>query len=348
MTRSPLTVTSSVLLLLALWMPISATAFVPFEHDGSAAIPLDDEVVSTRALFSSAASQFQAGVLVRIELPLRGGAEGFLTIDMRLAGAGQSTEAHWTYYEKVSAQTISFEATDINGKVVVVDAFEKGAETSLHIEFSATMTDGFITRTIKTGYAITAPAPSILRTDGGLPPGIVVLDNGSGALAAGYSYERGRLDCYGDPDQVVVIDDYEYDDEIVEEVIIIEEEEIIVIDETDDYEASYDSDDSLDCGSDTTDYDDEYTTPTDDDSGSLDCSGDSSTTTDTSSDSDSGFDCEGDAEALVLRTRRFMPAPTDRALARRMGLSRRILQLSPMLLVMLCLLVMRERSEQIT
>ena len=313
---------------LALLAPASAFAYVPFAHEGSMILPMDGHVLEGRAIFSTEVSEFGAtGVLIRGVFVLPSGGEGYLTVDLRLSIDGLPAASHFVYYEKLSADLVSFEAHDVDAQVVVIDWFEGEGDTSLHVEIDGVFSDGSNTRTVTAGYAVTAPAPNVLR-GGTLPGGVVVVEDPATPLYAGGSYDRGHLDCYGHPETVVVVDDYE------DEVVIVYD---------DDDEERYDDDYYYD-----DDYDSSY--DNDDDSGPM-CDGDStndsstSSSSSSSSDNDSGdFDCEGDAEASS-GARRFCNAPTNRAAVRRQRTARRIIAVSPMLLLMLGLLLLRRNAQ---
>ncbi len=345
----------------------AAEALVPYAHEGVAAIPIDGALVQARAHFNSGVSEQPAGVTVYVRFPLPGGGDGYLTMDLSVVGSGSQAPTRWTYYEKLSASVVSFDAESTEGTVTILDRFETGQETSLHIEFTVTFTEGQVTRRIERGFAVTAPSPAVLRSSGELPEGVVVVDDGSAStfVGAGASYHRGYVDCYGHPDDTVVIieddDDY-YDDsyyEGQEDFVVADEDSDVSCDgstDTDDdyyYEDSdeYDSGDS-DSEPMCSDDDSDDTDEPGDDSGSDDDWYDSSD--ESSSDDSSGFDCVGDAEAS---TRLIPDSPITGPRYLRAGLrgvppgtqarrlAARVVGVSPMLIALMLLLILRGRQS---
>lgn len=330
-----------------------ARAFVPYAHEGVCAIPIDGALVQARALFNSEVSSHGQGVTVQVRFPLPGGGDGYLTMDMGLAPIGQKASVTWTYYEKISASIVSFEAQTVDGTVTVLDRFETDAETSLHLEFSVTFTEGEVVRTIDRGFAVTAPSPAVLRTSGELPDGVVVVDDGSATnfVGVGASYDRGSIDCYGHPDDEVIIvedDDYEYEDYYEGEETFVagdEESEVSCDGSTDTDDDYYDDESDYDSG-------DDDSAPVCDGSTDSD-TGDDSYDSDSSSDDSSGFDCTGDTEAaLGIRAlprvsgprylRAALRGSTKGSISQR--LAGRIVALSPMLIALVILLGLRGRQ----
>ncbi len=324
--------------LVACLFAVDASAYIPFAHEGWGVVEVGGERADTRVVFSSAlsATNSSAGILVRATVFLPNGHEGFLTIDMTLAGIGNEAKASWHYYEQVAKNVVSFEAVGIDGKVVVIDRFEAGGETSLELEISATLSDASGTKEIAPSRLVTTPAPWVLRGEQ-LPEGVVVMDDGSDAIhfGAGYGvvHEPG-IDCTGSThDEVVIEDDdddwWDYDDSDDSDTLEIIEYE-------DDDDSWWEGDDE-----------DDGWFSADDDTG-IDCSGpdDSSSSISYDESSDSGLDCDPDTvEASAFGARpRFSRAPTDRGRWAMHAMSRRILNLAPMLLLLLGLLVARERA----
>jgi len=306
-----------------LLLALPLVGFVPYDHEGAALLPMDDAVVQGRALFNTEVSAFASGVVVQARVPLAGGGHGYLTLDVALGPIGQEAAAEWTYYEKRTASTIDFEAQVVIGQVVIADRFEQGPETSLRLVVDATFEDGANQRVIEGGVLVTAPSPEVLRSHGNLPDGLVVSDGGSATVVVGpgYAYDRGDLDCYGATEEVVIVED---DEPYYEEEIYYDDEVVYddVVDE--DMDCSGSTDESSDY-----DYDDTSTS---------DCEGDSEVDTSSSS---SDFDCVGDASAAT-GTLRAIRAPLP--IKRSELVARRIVRLSPMLLLLLGLLIARERT----
>jgi hypothetical protein len=311
------TLARAVLLLVAC---VCLVGFVPYEHDGVVVLPTADGTIEARALFSSSASGNDRAVLMRADFSLPTGGEGYLTIHIPMVPVGQAAQATWNYYEKTGPQTVSFDAVEASGTVVIRDRFETSTETSLYIEFDASFAGGDKSRVFTGAYAITSPSPSVLRGSGSLPAGVVET---VGAQRAG-SYHRGTIDCTGSPDTVVPVGGYDY---YVEEVI--EEEEIIVVVD-DDGSTDYDDSEYLD-----DDYEYDYY----EDSSGFDCGGDDTTDSRTDT-SNNGPECEGDAEAAPRSSQNFWRAPLR---GRRGGVSafaNRVAQLAPMLLLLAVLLLL--------
>jgi len=310
--------------------------FVPYEHEGVMVLPLGGDTVEARALFSSSAAGDDAHVLIRADFPLPDRGEGYLTIRMALAPAGHATEATFDYYEKVDAATVTFDAEVSSGTIVVRDRFQSAEENSIYVEFDARFTQGINAREFVGGYALTAPSPAVLRGNGSLPPGVVAA---VGVSAAG-AYHRGTMDCFGDTEDTTVVGGYDY---YVEEVI--EDEEIIVVIDDD---GSTDYDDSTSGSTDYDyDWDDSDYDYTDDESG-FDCGGgdDTDTTSDSTSDDDDGFECSGDAEAAPTTFRSWRRAPIRGRSGAAAATARRVLQLSPMLLLVAFLLLLRRPPQR--
>ncbi|MFT5431334.1 MAG: hypothetical protein ACI9OJ_002013, partial [Myxococcota bacterium] len=312
-------------LLAVAWFAL--VGFVPYEHDGVVVLPTADGTIEARALFSSSASGDDQAVLMRADFALPAGGEGYLTIHIPMVPVGQAAPATWNYYEKTGPQSVSFDAVEASGTVVIRDRFQTSTETSLYIEFDANFIEGSASRVFTGGYAITSPSPAVLRGSGSLPVGVVET---VGAQRAG-TYHRGTIDCTGSPDTVVPVGGYDY---YVEEVI--EEEEIIVVVD-DDGSTDYDDTEYLD---------DEYEYDYYEDSSGFDCGGDDTTDTTTEDTSNDGPECEGDAEAAPRTSQNVWRAPLR---GRRSGVgafANRVVQLAPMLLLLSMLLLLhRPRSS---
>jgi hypothetical protein len=331
-------------------LALLSAGFLPYDHDGYAVLPFTDGVVQGRAVFSSFVANKDGHVVVRMASQLPWGGEGFLAVEIRLGSPGDVVPSSWTYYEKLTANLVAFEAREVDGEVIVADRFETLDETSLRLVLSATFVDGDQTRTLSSGTVVTAPAPEILRSHGQLPPGMVVVDDGSGTFIVGpsYYYDRGALHCTGLADEVVIYEDDEevyYDAEIYDDEIVYEDE-IIVYDDDENSQTDYGGDDNeTSCNGATDDdyYSEESTSSTyNDDFADCDGSTNDSSSTSSSESDNVDMDCVGDAEAAP-RIGRQTVAP------QRVGgsyrLARRIVRLSPMLFLVLFLLVIRERSS---
>ena len=118
----------------------------------------------------------------------------------------------------MNTNTVSFDASKVVAQVVIADRYVTDNETSLRLVIDATFTDGDKTRVIQHGVIVTAPAPEALRQSGALPPGVVVVDDGSGSVVVDSYYPHGHMTCIGPPDEVVV---YDEDEEYIEEDLII-------------------------------------------------------------------------------------------------------------------------------
>ncbi|MBT9557472.1 MAG: hypothetical protein IV100_15635 [Myxococcales bacterium] len=333
----------------------------PYAHDGTAALPIDGKVVRARALFDSTAADRNGAVLVWMDLVLPSGGEGFLTIELTLAPVGDEAPATFDYYEKTGPGTVSFSPSSASGRVVIGDRFEYGDETSLYIEFDATFSDGKVTRRIDDAWAVTAPSPAILRSQGRLPSGAIVIDDGSGAFT-GRGYARGTVDCYGYPEETYYVetyhDDYvvedDPDDGITDDFIFIEPDDGVdsgggddagglddgldgVTDDYGDYSAPSGGvntvDDGPACGS-----EDTTSSSSNDEGGFPSCSDDSDSSS--SSDSSGNSGCSGDAEASTGSSRSVRFAFREHRLPPLWA--RRVLALSPLLIALAVLLGVRE------
>lgn len=318
--------------------------FTPYEHEGSAAVVVDGTVARGRALFSSEAASATNRVLVYTDFRLGGGVEGYLTIDLTLGAAGATVPAVFTYYEKRSANEISFDGGDVTGSVLIGDRFEYGDETSLYLEFNAQFARGAAgTRTLRSGWAVTAPSPSILRDKGLLPNGMVVVDDGSGTYT-GRAYDRGSVDCYGYPTEVVLVESYHDDYYVVDDLTGGSTDDYVIIDPVEGsdpdpvdpgvvYEPAADG--GYDSYSESPSCDNGNTTDSSDSSSGDAPSCKDSSSSDSSS-SSSGSGCTGDAVAAsgTHRFVRFHRGPPLWA--------RRVLQVSPFLLALAALLFARE------
>ena len=373
-----------VVLAFAFAMPLCG--FVPYAHEGVAVLPLDDGLTEGRAIFNSEVSTHDPGLVVQVRFPLTGGGEGYLTLDIGLVGHGAIAPARWTYYEKLSPTVTSFDADFINGRVVVVDRYEAGLETSVYLEFSAILRDGPQERRIDRGFAVTTPSPGVLRAHGALPEGVVAMDDGAGTsfvMGGHAAYERGTIDCMGHVEEEVLViehdpgyydeeyyydDDYEYpaDGSTDDEEYVYEDDysgdDTSCDGSTDDDGAddgSSDDGSDMDCDSSSDssgDWDNGSSGSSDTDCDS-DSSSDSSSSWDSSSDdsSDSGFDCVGDSEAAprlrgVARQRgpRWSPAALRGKGSGARKAASRLVALSPMILLLLILFVWREIGSRST
>jgi hypothetical protein len=308
---------------------IGQLGFVPYNHEGYALLPFGDALVPARALFSSSSSaKGPIGVVVRLDFTAPWGGEGYLVMDVTLGPVGAVADATWDYYEKLTADTISFDAESVAGQVIISDRYVTQEETSLRLVIDATFTDGDQTRVIQHGVIVTAPAPEALRQNGALPPGMVIVDDGSGALVVNSAYPRGHLTCVGPVDEVVVYDeDEEYVDYVDEEIVIVDGEgsgDDYILETS--YDDEYDYADSPDCSDDSSSssYENDY------DSADSGCGGDA--------DSGNG-DCVGDAVASTGPSRY---APTLKLNSGNRRIARQILNLSPLFLTLMILLVWRE------
>ena len=351
--------------------------FVPYDHEGFAVLPIDGEPAQGRALFSSEVSTHDVGVLVRATLTLADGAQAYVVIDMALGAVGQEVPAKWTYYEKIDAEHVRFEATHIDGHVVIADRYEWQDETSLRLDIDATLIGNGEKRTIINGSVVTAPSPAVLRHQGAVPTGVVVVDDGSGARVARRGYPRGDLSCAGEAETTVVLshddgyydqygyyDEWEYvDDGSTDEVPYPDDGATDLPDDGVTDDAPWYDDPAPDDGYDDS-YDDPYAdssawdTPASSSSDATpDCSGSDTTTESSSTSSESspgcgssdssssssssggGLDCEGDAVAAGPAWRAPQRPPAGRLLARR------VVTLSPMLLAILIIMALRTRRS---
>ncbi|HIA00511.1 MAG TPA: hypothetical protein EYN06_00965 [Myxococcales bacterium] len=307
--------------------------FVPYNHEGYALLPIDGVVVPARAIFSSSSSaKGPVGVVVRLDFTAPWGGEGYLVMDVMLGPAGSTTNSTWDYYEKLTTNTVSFDAAKVAAQVVIADRFVTANETSLRLVIDATFTDGDKTRVIQHGVIVTAPAPEALRQSGALPPGVVVVDDGSGSVVVDSYYPHGHLTCIGPADEVVVYDeDEEYVEYVDEDLIIIEG---VDGDEDYVYEAStgngYEYADSPGCGdssSSSESYENDY------ESSDAGCGGDANS---------GDGKCVGDA---VASTRRSRPSAPAIAISGQQRLARQILGMSPLILTLILLLLWRETTR---
>jgi len=308
---------------------ITQLAFVPYNHEGYALLPIDGAVVPARAIFSSSSSaKGPVGVVVRLDFTAPWGGEGYLVMDVTLAPPGTTTKSTWDYYEKLSADAVSFDAQKVEAQVVVADRFVTANETSLRLIVDATFTDGDRTRVIQHGVIVTAPAPEALRQSGALPPGYVIVDDGSGSTVVDSYYPHGHTTCLGPPNEVVV---YDEDEEYVEYI----DEEVVIVDGGDDYiydptvEDDYQYADSPGCGdsSSSESYENDY------ESSDQGCGGDAN-----SGDSQ----CVGDAVASP-RIATFSPPSVVTSNYQR--IARQLERLSPLILTLMLLLLWRERGS---
>ncbi len=329
------------------------TGFVPYAHDGTLAVVVDGQVVRARAVFSTEAADRRSEVLVRSVFTLPGGGEATLAMLVPLVAVGTEVSPEFTYYEKSSPSDVVFKAEDSEGRVLLGDRFEYGAETSLYLEFDVVFRQGEVERRLESGWVVTAPSPSILRSAGRLPDGVIVIDDGSGAYT-GRAYDHGSVDCYGYPEEPVLIETQHHDFVVVEskdgpEVVLDDDDDgIDGVDVADDYEIIYDP-------ADNTSYDTDSDGPscfTDDDSSTsggdepAGCGSGSETSSESSesagcgrgSDSDSG--CVGDAEAARQVGAAASASTSQRAALRRPAWARRVLKVSPLLLGFALLLIM--------
>ena len=335
---------------LLLFVP-TLLGFTPYEHEGSAAVVVDGVVVRGRALFSTEAASNSSRVVVYTDFRLPSGTEGYLTLEIPLADIGTYVPADVTYYEKSSSASVTFDGQASAASVMIGDRYSYGDETSLYIEFDLSIqAGGGKQRHLASGWAVTAPSPSILRTQGRLPDGVVVIDDGSGAWT-GRAYDRGSVDCYGYPSETVLVESYHEDYRIVDDEsnggtdsgidgvvidppdnppVVTDPEDPQIYDpitEGDGYSTTSDSPGCNDRDTTTDDTtnasDKDYPSCKDSDSGS------------SSSSKDSG--CSGDAEASTggARFTRFHRGPPIWA--------RRVLQLAPLFLGLALLLVTRRR-----
>jgi len=287
-------------------------------------------MVHSRVLFSTQAASSTNKVMVRSEFPLPWGGDAFLAVEVALGKSGNVVPAQWIYYEKTSATDVVFDAKQVDGTVLVLDRFETLTETSLQLSISATFVDGDQQRVLKKATFVTAPSPQILRTEGQLPAGMVVADNGTATYVVGpaYHYDRGLMNCTGVADETPVVYDNDYSNgsEIVydEEIVVYEDETIVY----DDYPLEPEEDTGCGASEEYEEYEeyDEYET-TDDTDDSYDGSSDD-------------FDCVGDAEASSKSGSKKSGPVLVNSTHR---IARRVVRMSPMLLLIVLLLVARER-----
>ena len=315
---------------------------------------MDGKLAIGGAVFSSETSSHQRGVLIRFVIVLPNGGEGYLTADLRLDGPG----AVWTYYEKVSVGSVSFDPTQITGTIVILDRYETQSQASLKVGFRVHATSGSTVRTLADGVLVTAPSPTILRSSGHLPAGVVVVDDGSGTYLPSTAYERGEIGCTGSEGGVVVLsDDAPYGDELVYDdpgtpPVYTSDPPDYEYDPTVDDSppddpgcSSKTKDDSSDGGSDSSRSSSSGCGSRSDDSDSKDSDTDSSSDESTTDDSKSNG-CFGSAHAASrLPIGQQVCAVTGWYGPRRPPLlARRLVRLSPLLLLLLGIWLGRERA----